>query len=160
MRENNGVFNMSIETDLTRIADALTTIAEAVTKASAERGTATPKEATPKPRKSKKTTDPSPDVVPGTEEQIPGNDGPADSANVIQTTDIKTHNQLRDYAQKFAQKTAALPEKGTAYITFVRGLCAQYNPSNPKLVAMPLDKIPEIAQAIYDWGLDNEVIVE
>lgn len=124
---------MSIEQDITRIADAL----EALVAIS--QGGDSKKPATV-------------DAPPGPD-HIPGED-----AVVIAATSIKTSTDLRDFAQRYLQ---AAGEKSTDFVAYIKAeICTKFSPSDPKLIKIPEKNIPKAAQMIYDWALKHDIILK
>jgi len=145
---------MSIEKDIERIAVALENIATVLTKpviTGREKPVITGRE---KPVKEAPAAD-----------QIPGIDDAEDKGGlqptVMAVVGIKTLEDLRTFVQKYltvAEK--ALPPKTEAVVTFVKDtLCPKFSPKEPKLMKIPVGKVAEAAQMMYDWGLKNGLII-
>jgi len=137
---------MSIEKDIERIAVALETIAAGFQ--------------IPEPKKDAQGKKIEASLIP--EDQIPGICEEPAVPPVMAAVGIKTLEELRTFVQKYltaAEK--AVPPKTEAVVTFVKDvLCPKFAPKEPKLMKIPVNKVAEAAQMMYDWGLKNDLIVE
>lgn len=139
---------MSIEKDLTRIADALEILVAQLSPGG--------KSGEPKPvKEGKKTVAIVEDVPPGiTDDPLAG---ALPEPTVLGPSLVKTPDELRAYGQKYL---AAFGDKGPAFIGFIQGLCKKLNPKDPKLMKVPADQISTAAQAIYDFAMKNNIVID
>lgn len=137
---------MSIEKDIERIAVALEKQVEISSALLAQRQIGAASSAAPVVE----------DQIPGLEDEKP------QAPSVIAAIGVKTLEDLRTFVQKYltvAEK--AVPPKTEAVVTFVKNeLCPKFAPKEPKLMKIPVGKVSEAAQMMYDWGLKNDLIVE
>lgn len=151
---------MSIEKDIERIAVALENIANGVERPSHFLQSGAVKTTKPEKDALVKSVKEAPAV-----DQIPGIDDAEDKGGpqptVMAVVGIKTLEDLRTFVQKYltvAEK--ALPPKTEAVVTFVKDtLCPKFSPKEPKLMKIPVGKVAEAAQMMYDWGLKNGLII-
>jgi len=137
---------MSIEKDIERIAVALEKQVEISSALLAQRQIGAASSAAPVVE----------DQIPGLEDEKP------QAPTVMAAVGIKTLEDLRTFVQKYltaAEK--AVPSKTEAVVTFVKNeLCPKFAPKEPKLMKIPVGKVSEAAQMMYNWGLKNDLIVE
>lgn len=149
---------MSIEKDIERIAVALENIANGVERPSHFLQSGAVKTTKPEKDALVKSVKEAPAV-----DQIPGIDDVEDKGGpqptVMAVVGIKTLEDLRTFVQKYL--TAAEPlGKTEAVVTFVKDtLCPKFSPKEPKLMKIPVGKVAEAAQMMYDWGLKNGLII-
>ena len=140
---------MSIEQDITRIADAMEKL---VCLAEGQAGKI-PAEDKPKGKPGKEKV--------ATTDAIPGLDGiedvtPAGGMQNIEAATIKTQQELRDFAQKYL---AASGEKSTLLLKYIKEEVCKLNKKEPKLITMPSENIVKAAQMIYNYCFKNDILV-
>jgi hypothetical protein len=127
---------MSLESEVKRIAD---TLDELLAIAKKENVISTEK---PKKKPAVAATE---DIMPGAEDAAPG----ADNAGAPGKEEkIKTAADLRELAQKYIQ--AAGDNTGTL-VKFIQSVAKIFNPAEPKLIKIPVEKVAEAAKMIEDW---------
>jgi len=137
---------MSLESEVKRIADAVEALLAVALKGE---GTESVEKTKKKPAVSAAASG---DLIPG-EEGTVGQDGPGVGA---EEGGIKTGAELRDLAQKYIQ---AAGDKTGTLVTFIQSIAKIFNPKEPKLIKIPVEKVAEAAKMIEDWCKKNKILL-
>lgn len=170
---------MSIEKDLSRIADALEKLVAIGELQTTGKVVVVP-EAPKKQKAEKAAPAAAPAAAPmNNDDIIPGQDdapvaaspvAPEVEVNTIACVGINDVTQLRAFTQKAldaADKEAKKAPQGdkrgrlvNELVTYIKGeVCAKYSPTDPKLIKIPAEHTGKAAQMIFDWCFKNKILL-
>lgn len=139
---------MTIENQLERIANSIEGIRQQLTLMTQEPAAALNEEQPTGKKRGRKPaaapTTSAPEVDPFAEDK---------------SEEITSSEQLRAVAQKVmveAEKKGLQQE----FVTYIQqGICKKLSPENPKLIAIPTDKLPEAAEMIQEYATKKGLVV-